>query len=247
MKILIKKMLNAGINLLAHLKGFHFPASFIWPWKVEYLLERYEVETTRFFKKNIKPGMVVIDVGANIGYFTRLFSKLVGKTGHVYSFEPDVDNWNLLDENSKKHPNITLRKEAVSNLTGSVDFFHVKGMTGTHTMLEVPDSVKYNVTSNTIDNFVRTNKIKHVDFIKVDVEGAEDKVFMGMQGLLSSENAPVVIFEYTPDTSRELFEELSKKYILRAINEDGTLEDIENIIFRQGKRAYANVILYRKK
>lgn len=60
--------------------------------------ERY---STKILCKIIKPGWIIYDIGANIGYYTILFSKLTGMKGKVYSFEPDQDNCRLLQKNIK--------------------------------------------------------------------------------------------------------------------------------------------------
>jgi len=58
--------------------------------------EKYE---TKLFKKSIKRGMVVLDIGANIGYYTLLAARLVGDEGKVFAFEPDPYNYSLLRKN----------------------------------------------------------------------------------------------------------------------------------------------------
>ena len=70
---------------------------------------------TKYLKKNIKPGDIVIDVGANIGYFTCLMSKLVGETGHVYSFEPELNNFKMLKMNVEENncSNVTIEQKAI--------------------------------------------------------------------------------------------------------------------------------------
>ena len=62
------------------------------------------------FKNIIKPGMRVLDLGANIGFYTVLFSKLVGENGKVFSFEPDVKNYEYLEENTKTLYNVIIEK-----------------------------------------------------------------------------------------------------------------------------------------
>lgn len=66
-----------------------------------YLITRgiYEPRETNLFKKIVRHGMTVIDLGANIGYYTLIASKLVGESGKVYAFEPEPDNFNILVKN----------------------------------------------------------------------------------------------------------------------------------------------------
>jgi FkbM family methyltransferase len=77
----------------------------------------WDFEETKFLKKIIKKGDTVIDVGANIGYYTLLFSKLVGKEGKIYAYEPLPENFKLLKKNIfiNKYKNIVLINRALSN------------------------------------------------------------------------------------------------------------------------------------
>ena len=72
----------------------------------------YEELGTEIVKKEVKEGDIVIDIGANIGYFTLLFAKLVGPAGKVYSFEPEPSNFSILKKNVKvnEYRNVILEK-----------------------------------------------------------------------------------------------------------------------------------------
>ena len=73
----------------------------------------------------LKPGMVVLDIGANIGYHTLISSKLVGNTGKIYSFEPEPHNFKLLLKNIEinEFKNIIPINKALSNNIGSTKLF----------------------------------------------------------------------------------------------------------------------------
>ncbi len=245
MKQIVKYIINRLVDLLSYFRGYSFPPNFIWYWKLDILFNRYELETTRLFCKHIRKGMIVIDVGANIGYYTRLFSNLVGPTGQVYAFEPDAENWKYLVHNVRNIENIKIFNMAVTDKVGTVDFYHVIGATGIHTILQVPDSEKRIVPSVSLDYFISNNEIAQVAVVKIDVEGAEPLVFQGMKNLLKGNNkSPMVVFEYTPDVTKGFLEELQKTHKLYAINLKGSLESIQKLIFKKGKRLFANVVLF---
>ena len=92
---------------------------------VQALMRGYEQLLTKLFKKEMKQGMIVVDIGAHIGYFTLLAARLVGETGRVFAFEPDPDNYSLLIKNVSVngHDNVIPVQKAVSNKTGQVRLF----------------------------------------------------------------------------------------------------------------------------
>ncbi|PIS06083.1 MAG: hypothetical protein COT80_02605 [Candidatus Buchananbacteria bacterium CG10_big_fil_rev_8_21_14_0_10_33_19] len=236
----IKKLIIACVNIQAKIQNFFFPDSFIWKWKLSYLFEYYEHETTLFLKRNIKPGMVVVDVGANIGYYTRLLSRLVGEEGTVYAFEADVENFSILQKNTRHLKNVYVYNTAVSDKVGQVSFYHIIGATGTHSLLPSENSEERKVPSISLDSFF-ANKEDKPELIKVDVEGAEPSVFKGMQKVLKS--CPTVIFEYQPKENTPFLESIIKQYTVCAINSFGSLVPFSQLVFRKGKQLYANVVL----
>lgn len=216
---IVKQPFIAATNFLAWRAGYHFPSSFTWRTRLNHILERYELETTQFFKKMIVPGMTVVDVGANLGYFTRLAAKLVGQRGQVYSFEPDADNLVLLRKNTKRFNNVRIIQSAVSDREGTATFYLSDKM-GMHSLLEKNGSGKtITVPSTTLDRLYEETDIH---FIKIDVEGAERSVFDGMQKLLARK--PIVVFEYNPWDSKEFVDELEKSHAIFKILRGGELE-----------------------
>jgi len=85
----------------------------------------YEPFITDFFKSEIKKGDVVFDIGANIGYFTLIFAKLVGENGKVFAFEPSPDVFAILQKNVEinGYKNIVLSQKAVSSKTEKIKLY----------------------------------------------------------------------------------------------------------------------------
>lgn len=161
----------------------------------------HEPQLTSLLLPFLSPGMTVFDIGANIGYYTVLMARRIGPAGMVHSFEINENVIDLLEENirSANVGNVKIVKRAVASTTGQRQFFvpHAgdegEGSLNKSNRYEPSKTVK--VSSVSLDDYVEENKIKKVDFIKIDVEGAEYEVFEGAKNLLSSNDKPVVMFE----------------------------------------------------
>lgn len=96
-----------------------------------YLFGSWEATETAFLKRIVKSGDTVLDVGANIGYFTVLLSLLVGPSGRVFGIEPTQSTYEQLVKNVEinRLDNVTLCRVALSDKSGSVQMYHHRGAT----------------------------------------------------------------------------------------------------------------------
>ena len=96
----------------------------------------YEPFETDFVQKEIKRGDVVLDIGANIGYYTLILAKCVGKEGKVFAFEPEPNNFSLLKKNIQinGYKNVVLVQKAVSNKNEKLMMYLNKDNIGCHTI-----------------------------------------------------------------------------------------------------------------
>lgn len=204
MRRLTKLLLTYTVDIWARVVRFSFPEKYTWRWKLEMLSGRYEPGTTRLFKEAIVPGAVVVDVGAHIGYFTRLFSSLAGSSGRIFAFEADADNFGLLKSNTELCRNVVLTRAAVSSVEGSVPFYHVAGSTGCHTTVAegAAGASPVNVPALTLDAFFERKHVHNVDFVKMDIEGGEWEALRGMDRLLNQEKLALVI-EWKPEALQQ--------------------------------------------
>ncbi len=130
----------------------------------------------------IKSEDIVMDAGANDGYLTLLFSKLIGKNGKVYAFEPDAINIKNIAKNialdKSLLDNIKIEELLLWNSNEKIDFYEA-GTVGS-SAIWVPDANKtVKKQAVTIDSWVLENNIQKLDFIKMDIEGAEIKAIEG--------------------------------------------------------------------
>jgi len=160
----------------------------------------YEETETRYVMDQIKEGQIVLDIGANIGYYTLIFANLVGKKGHVFAFEPEPDNFDVLKKNveTNNYKNTTTENLAVSNKIGNIKLYLSKSNVGQHKIfpskMTSDDYVNVNVT--TIDEYFKLSDLyDKISFIKIDVEGAEMSVLQGMDKLLEK-NRLTLLMEF---------------------------------------------------
>ncbi len=180
------------MGLMKTTEGFdiEFPQGFDY---VAQDIERYgfwEKRTTEFVKANLKPGQVFVDVGAQAGYYTMLASKLGAK---VYAFEPSVVNreclaGNIAANNMYQAHNIEIIGKALGDKDGRVNLYKGKtpgenSLTGSGDF-EVVEMARY-------DNL----HLDAPDMVKVDVEGAERQVLLGMPSVLYAEKPIYLIIE----------------------------------------------------
>ena len=162
----------------------------------------YEENETNFIKDSINEGDIVIDIGANIGYYTLLFARLVGNTGKVYSFEPDPRNCLLLEKNIQinDYNNIVLEKKAISDKTEK-SILYVTDYNAGSTMHKGNSTTKneIDIDAITLDDYFKANSIAP-DFIKIDIEGYELNALKGMKMVLQSSNKIKIMIEYNPLT-----------------------------------------------
>lgn len=185
----IKHTAHTFVGVLEDIKDFHVPRELPLKTKLRFLFGTYEKETSDYMRKNIQGG-IAIDVGAHVGYYSRLLST---RAEQVYAFEPDPDNYALLVKNTKRYPNITPVQLALSDTIGTASFFKVPDSTFRHSLLSEVGSVETTVDVTTLDSFMQGHE-GVVSFVKIDVEGLEEKVLAGMKGIRERDR-PIIIAE----------------------------------------------------
>jgi len=164
--------------------------------------DRYEPATTRLFQETLQPGMVVIDIGAHVGYYTLLAAKLVGPTGKIYAFEPEPGNNETLNKNIElnKYSNIEAIRMAMSDKEGNATMYLTSLDSGRHSLFQhdLPKRGNTVVETTTLDRFWESTEWPRIDLIKIDVEGSEVAVLDGMTRMLEGLPRLKIIIEFNP-------------------------------------------------
>lgn len=161
------------------------------------MLESYETEN---IKNMISEDMVVLDIGANIGYYTLIFSDLVGNGGVVYAFEPDPDNYMTLTENVKANHcnNVVALSKAVAQKNGSVTLYRNEGNRGDHSIHDYTGDKKNTVIVDCVSLDSYFSQGTKVHFVKMDIQGAEPEAFEGMKRILKENTDIMLLTELMP-------------------------------------------------
>jgi FkbM family methyltransferase len=169
--------------------------------KAIFLYGIFEISETRLFQALLRPGMTLVDVGANMGYYSLLGARLVGTEGRVFSFEPNSVVREQLSRNVAMNgfTNISIRPEAMAGTSGELRFYisDVPENSGISSL--VPGSGLGSegkvVPAVSLDDFSRGLGTRKIDLLKMDIEGAELQVIQGGRGLLARKDAPALLFE----------------------------------------------------
>jgi FkbM family methyltransferase len=145
----------------------------------------------------VQPGDVVVDGGANVGVFALALAQRVGPSGRVVAFEPAQGTRALLEANVALNGCswLDVRAEALSDAAGTAELRDEAPGSGTATMYGHAGEATVTVETTTLDAAVGDLP---VDWVKLDVEGAEAKVLRGAVGVLSR-SRPRIVMEVEPD------------------------------------------------
>ncbi len=169
-------------------------------------LGQFEHDVVDFLSHYLKPGMVVFDVGANIGVYSLLSAKYVGDHGAVHAFEPTPETFARLCANAELNgfTYIHLNQLAVAEKHGT-SMLHLYEQNGMNSLAAQDWAGKplgqVMVKTISLDEYVSAKDLPRVDLLKVDVEGAELSVLKGAYGLVSGANPPVVLCEFADKTT----------------------------------------------
>lgn len=153
----------------------------------------YDIHEINLIKSVVGANDVVVDVGANIGYYTLLMAE---RARLVYAFEPDLTNFEILIKNIKLNgmTNVTAYNFAVGPNHGTVPLNLCTFNSGMHRIYQ-SEWCKGDVVH--VSMVPLNNIVKHVDFIKMDIEGSEFGALQGAEDLIKN-SRPIMLMEFHP-------------------------------------------------
>lgn len=209
------------IPLLEKIKQFKtIPDDPFW-FRLELLRGKHEPETTQLLDLLIKPGMIVLDIGAHVGYYSRRFVKKVGQNGRILSFEPHPKTYQTLQENVAPFPNILTFPVALSDHEGKAELHDYLVMSASGSLNYDPGMANmqkanqskqdvaprleggfkaqsFVVDTKRVDDCLALINITEVDVVKMDIEGAEIGALRGMEQIIQNSPTLALVMEYNP-------------------------------------------------
>jgi FkbM family methyltransferase len=160
----------------------------------------YEPLVTAVVQKEVGPDNVVLDIGAHIGYYTLIFANLVGRQGKVFAFEPVPSNFALLQKNVQLngYHGVALIQKAVSDKEDKAVIYLNEDNSGDNRIYDSHDGRRsVEIETVALDSYF-VGFQGRIDFIKMDIQGAEHAALCGMADLLKRNRGVKLVTEFWP-------------------------------------------------
>ena len=193
--------------IIPFLKKYRMHMQSIYGIECDIMAGDYEPELISIVQKYVKPGMIAMDIGANVGAISITLADKVGPSGMVFSFEPGLATFSRQERNLLLNPSIASiispQNMGCAEKNGVMvyhEFAHARGnaiLGDLDAKWESYESHEVNVIK--IDSFVSEKGIRKVDFMKIDVESMEYNVLLGAKETLEKFHPVICFDEAWPD------------------------------------------------
>ena len=157
--------------------------------------ERREIAA---IQRLVLPGYRVVDIGANIGFYTELLAETVGPHGRVYAFEPEERNFVRLAARARAYPQVTPVRAAVAATSGAIDLHLSAHLNVDHRTYSIDEArATTSVPAVSLDRYL-TDTDEAIDFIKMDIQGAEYPALLGMRDVVARSPRICILMELWP-------------------------------------------------
>ena len=251
-------MSHAVIPVLERRERFRtIPDDPFW-FRMELLTNRHEQETMTHVHRVVGPGMTVLDIGAHVGFYARQCAELVGNNGRVLAFEPHPRTFAVLEQNTARFSQVSVHQMAIAEERGTAELHDYLMMSASGSLNYDPQladlqrsqttdndhaprlnegfaAQTFTVDTAPIDAILAEKGIERVDFVKMDIEGAELGALRSMRQTIAASPGMTLIMEYNPhalqafdlDPVAALDEVIALGFDrIQVIEADGNLTDI---------------------
>lgn len=154
-------------------------------------------EAIELLRREIQPGEVVVDIGGNVGFYSRLMADATGDFGQVHVFEPDPDNFALLHAAVANLDNVVLNQAAAADADGTVRLYRSASLNVDHRTYDSGESREYvEVPAVCLDTYF--TKLPRLDFIKIDVQGYDCHAIQGLRNTILRSPGVGIFSEFWP-------------------------------------------------
>lgn len=187
----MKLLLKSGEWLYKNAYFIYEPLYFFYKKKNE----SFEIN---LIKNIIKKNDTVIDIGANIGFYTKLFAHIVGPQGRVYAFEPDPKNFHHLKKNTQSLKNVIIENKAISAYSGKIKLYHSE-LNVDHRVYPNKNCTNYQeIECTSIDDYFSNFNMPEIHLIKIDIQGYEPYAIKGAIDTIKNNKSLKLITEFWP-------------------------------------------------
>jgi FkbM family methyltransferase len=219
----------------------------------KYRQDAFEIDLIR---KYLPVNGVALDIGANIGFYAAILSKIAGPSGKVHCFEPDLTNFMHLQNAMKANKNVVINNKAVGPVTEKLKMYTSKNLNVDHRTYE-PEAYDHvhEIDAISIDDYLKPGS--RVDLIKMDIQGFEMQAIQGMQRTLSENAGVTLLSEFWPYGLKKsgssvvaYFEFLLEHHFKVYLLEKNSLHKLDPDRVKQlqelGEKHYFNILATRK-
>lgn len=159
--------------------------------------KRQDAFEISLLKKHIRKGDIILDIGANIGFYAKILSDLTGPNGKVHCFEPDITNFRHLQNYCRHLNNVVLNNKAAGPKTERIKIYTSKELNVDHRTYkpEVYEN-EFDIDAVSMDDYLGENNV--INFIKIDIQGFEMQAIKGLKGVLDKNKEIKLISEFWP-------------------------------------------------
>ena len=218
--------------------------------------KRQDAVEIAWIRRLVRPGSNVLDIGANIGFYTCLLSDLVGSDGHVHAFEPEANNFRHLSAIAGRRSNVILVPKAVSDCSEKLLIYTSPNLNVDHRTYQVKNYQQVlAVDGVSIDDYVKGEF--PIDFIKIDIQGYEHHALLGMERTIRANPAVAILSEFWPYGFKQCNSSAFLVYdYIRSLNLNMWLAERDNLHlvtrktlrdFLEAESVYYNVILSKER